>query len=205
MNSVNHLENTAFFRSNVLNSFFENCGLSNPVAPDEITFDGFTTILTAFANVIPCETYHLKLIIADVGDSFFDSAVMLRAGSFAAGLVNVSEPGATAESAGASNAPIEGCSNGQLVFSRVDSNILQPLTVYFSLSPLSTATYGLDYTMPLDSFIIPAGQLMDTLVIEIFGDELAEGTENIILRLDGTCNCSANSTEFSLLTLLKFC
>ncbi|MEL6274630.1 MAG: choice-of-anchor L domain-containing protein, partial [Bacteroidota bacterium] len=194
--SINHQSNSEFFRSNVLPSFANDCDLDNPIAPDDIEYDGMTTLLTARSPVIPCETYHLKLIIADVGDSFFDSAILLRAGSFAAGLVDVSEPGATAESDGLANAPLEGCSDGQLVFNRVDNDVSEDLTVYFNISPTGTAEFGVDYTMETDSFTIPAGQLSDTLIVDIFSDNIPEGTESIILRLTGTCNCDENTTEF---------
>lgn len=45
-------------------------------------YDGYTTVLTAKAGVIPCETYHLKLAIADVTDGIYDSGVFLEGGSF---------------------------------------------------------------------------------------------------------------------------
>jgi hypothetical protein len=45
-------------------------------------YDGYTTVLTAKAGVIPCETYHLKLVIADVGDGIYDSGVFIEGGSF---------------------------------------------------------------------------------------------------------------------------
>ena len=45
-------------------------------------YDGYTTVLTARAGVIPCETYHLKLAIADVTDGIYDSGVFLEGGSF---------------------------------------------------------------------------------------------------------------------------
>lgn len=47
-----------------------------------INFNGQTTILTATANVIPNETYHVKLVIADEQNYRYDSAVFLEAGSF---------------------------------------------------------------------------------------------------------------------------
>ena len=47
-----------------------------------INFNGQTAILTATANVIPNEVYHVKLVIADHDNARYDSAVFLEAGSF---------------------------------------------------------------------------------------------------------------------------
>ncbi len=47
-----------------------------------INFNGQTKILTATANVVPDETYHVKLVIADEQNFRYDSAVFLEAGSF---------------------------------------------------------------------------------------------------------------------------
>ena len=44
--------------------------------------NGETVVLTATANVIPCETYTLKLMVADWQDTHFDSYVFLEGGSF---------------------------------------------------------------------------------------------------------------------------
>ena len=43
---------------------------SNP-DEDQINFNGFTVPLIATASVVPCETYHIKLAIADVADGAF--------------------------------------------------------------------------------------------------------------------------------------
>ena len=47
-----------------------------------INFNGQTAILTATANVIPNQSYHVKLVIADEQNFRYDSAVFLEAGSF---------------------------------------------------------------------------------------------------------------------------
>ena len=47
-----------------------------------VVYDGFTSNLTAFAVVVPGESYHFKTAIADVADGAFDSGVMLEAFSF---------------------------------------------------------------------------------------------------------------------------
>jgi len=46
-----------------------------------IVFDGFTTLLTAQIHVVPGNTYHLKLAIADAGDNVYDSGIFLMAQS----------------------------------------------------------------------------------------------------------------------------
>ena len=47
-----------------------------------INFNGQTAVLTAIANVVPNETYRVKLVIADEKNPRYDSAVFLEAGSF---------------------------------------------------------------------------------------------------------------------------
>lgn len=45
-------------------------------------FNGQTVVLTAQANVTAGTLYHIKLVIADQGDTLYDAAVFLRANSF---------------------------------------------------------------------------------------------------------------------------
>ncbi len=194
--AINDGNNTNLFQSNRPLTGNDICGTLPPVALNSIEFDGFTVPLTASATVLPCETYRLKLILADVNDSFYHSAVFFQRGSFVASLVNPMEPAATAENTGAANAPLEGCSDGYLIFTRVDSNITDDVAVYFNISSASTATFGVDYSMQTDSFIIPAGRLSDTLFITIFPDEEAEGVETVILQITGICNCEDNQAIF---------
>ena len=74
-------------------AFHAGCDLSNSVyfidnenpAGTAVQYDGFTTVLTAQTNVIPCLTYHFRLVIADALDRTYDSGVFLEAGSFNSG------------------------------------------------------------------------------------------------------------------------
>lgn len=50
-----------------------------------VQYDGFTTVLTAESEVVPMETYHIKLAIGDIADFIFDSGVFLQASSFCSG------------------------------------------------------------------------------------------------------------------------
>ncbi|NNC51157.1 MAG: T9SS type B sorting domain-containing protein [Flaviramulus sp.] len=48
----------------------------------DTNYNGRTTVLTAFGNILPNVTYHIKLIIADQTDGTFDSAVFIEGDSF---------------------------------------------------------------------------------------------------------------------------
>ncbi|UCA59795.1 gliding motility-associated C-terminal domain-containing protein [Chryseobacterium rhizoplanae] len=63
---------------------------SNPKI--ETNFEGRTIPLTAKATVVPGQTYHFKMVLADFQDANYDSAVFLDAGSFDLG-VNILGPG----------------------------------------------------------------------------------------------------------------
>ena len=54
-------------------------------------FRGHTVIMTAEADVIPNEQYHIKLVIADALDTAYDSAVFLGAGTFDIGDLDLGE------------------------------------------------------------------------------------------------------------------
>ncbi len=59
--------------------------------PNQINYYGRTVPLTAEATVIPGQSYHIKMVIADARDGSYDSAVFLEAGSFDIG-VNLLDP-----------------------------------------------------------------------------------------------------------------
>jgi gliding motility-associated-like protein len=68
--------------SNTNSSYYHDNGNGIFGIGGQITqYDGYTTKLKAVANVIPCNTYHLKLAITDVGDPRYDSGVFIEAGS----------------------------------------------------------------------------------------------------------------------------
>ncbi len=59
----------------------------------EIQLDGQTVAMTAVAAVISGSMYHLKLVIADGGDTAFDSAVFIAANGFTSDLFSaINEP-----------------------------------------------------------------------------------------------------------------
>lgn len=195
INSVNHQENEAFYIHNELLDDAVACGLNlylDNFHP-QIEYDGFTRILTAVLRLAPCETYHIRLVVADVGDNFYDSAVFLEAESFNLG-------GEVDVSAGTGISPaapsLEGCQDAYFVFKRTPgANSNFPLTVNFALSPLSTAQEGLDFEPLPDKVTIPAGASLTQLPVFLINDGLAEPVEDIILELDIPCACFTDTAR----------
>ncbi len=72
INNINLVDNPSFFNNNDLQD--------GGVLPFE--YDGFTDIFTAEALGLTAGTHHIKLAIADAGDSILDSAVFIKGGSF---------------------------------------------------------------------------------------------------------------------------
>ncbi|MBK8563951.1 MAG: choice-of-anchor L domain-containing protein [Saprospiraceae bacterium] len=187
IDNVNQLDNSAFFVPNRA-----NCGATTNMT--DIQYDGWTTVLTATANVIPCEQYHIRLVIADVGDGIFDSAVFLGAGSFNAG--GDPETGNIEPSTGIQNF-LEGCEPAHFTFYRdTDSDINQPVLIEITLLPSSTATEGVDFGVLPASVIIPAGQDSIVLPITLIADNISEVLESIQISVANGCECS--SLEYSL-------
>ncbi|MGX8712398.1 MAG: choice-of-anchor L domain-containing protein [bacterium] len=46
-----------------------------------VQYDAYTRKMTASADIVPCETYHMHISICNVGDNAFDSGVFLEGGS----------------------------------------------------------------------------------------------------------------------------
>jgi hypothetical protein len=76
INNVNDVVNSAYYYNN------------EAPAGQYVAYDGFTTNLTVFAVVQPGETYHFKVVVADVADGVLDSGVFLEAFSFRSPLLS---------------------------------------------------------------------------------------------------------------------
>lgn len=82
---------------NILPASF-SCGPVNAqyfgsLLPNATNYNGRTVPLTAEATVIPGQSYHIKMVIADARDTIYDSAVFLEAGSFDIGVTIVDAAG----------------------------------------------------------------------------------------------------------------
>ncbi|MEO8589020.1 MAG: choice-of-anchor L domain-containing protein [Flavobacteriales bacterium] len=160
INNVNNGAHQAYY--------YDNAGGAH------IQYDGFTKNLSARSVVQPCQTYHLKLIVADASDRKFDSGVFIE---------KIVSNHVTMVSHTLNGTPdmVEGCNTGWVTFTR--SNVMAtPLTLQYYLE--GTTTNGTDYTaignvnpaVP-KTIVIPANQASVDLPIDPLADGLNEGSE----------------------------
>ncbi len=80
----------ASVNASYFDEFYELPEGVNPLTAP-INFNGVTVPLTASSEVTPGALYHIKLVIADRGDTAYDSAVFLEGGSFDIGNIELGE------------------------------------------------------------------------------------------------------------------
>lgn len=151
---------------------------STPPGPT-VQYDGFTKVFTAKLKVIPCQTYHIKMAIADGGnDDTWDSAVFLEAGSFNSHYLTVNNlphySGCTYNSAIA-----EGSGQATITFKRFDS-IPYPRTLNYTLSGNASSA---DYNISAPNVHFIAGSDSANIIITPLIDNITEGIETVSLTL----------------------
>ena len=194
VNTINHKDNRRYFLDNTRDpGGVGGCQGATGNSPrlETIQFDGQTTVLTATLRVQPCETYHIRLVIADISDDRIDSAVFLEGGSF--------DLGAGAELTGPDGAdePLvvyEGCAPSTLrINRRADSKLDQPQTVTYRLGKSSVATDTADFRAGTGRVVIPAGQAFVDVPVFALSDDIVEGEEEAYLLVDVPCACYVDS------------
>jgi len=174
-----------------------------PYATDDqyVQYDGFTTLLTATANLECGETYHIKLVLADASDTAWDSAVFLEEGSF-----NVS--GAPIVPLVVNPAPglpeltlLEGCVEGQFIITPPNCS-LEADTIQLDYS--GSAGLNIDYitSNPTQIIVIPGEEA--TINITVPGDDLVEGNETIEIQFTFINNLGDLDTAFAVLTIQDY-
>lgn len=196
INNVNHLLNPGYFINNtpITGLLCGQIGVSLPTI-NQLQFDGYTKKITVRATLQTCQTYHIKLKVADVADGIFDSAVFLKAGSFNAG-TTASMHWVVDGQTNAAEA-YENCSDVSLLVRRVGGNPGAALTVNYMVS--GTATSGADFSGIPASVTIPAGQQQVLVPVNILADALVENPETIEIMPATLCNCSRPEEVLTIL------
>ncbi len=157
-----------------------------------VQYDGMTVVLTARAEVVCGQTYHIKIAIADGGDTAFDSGVFLEAGSF----VSTGQviPDLVSGVLVNDSTMLEGCGLVDFTFYRMGDS---SATDTVNLAILGTATPGVDYSPPFPSQLIYyPGDTAITFLLTIPQD--ADGLESIIIQIQQLIQCAGIQiqTEF---------
>ena len=181
--NVNNVSNSAYYVNN-------GTGTNAPYNSDNqyIQCDGLTTVLTANANVICGETYHIKIAISDISDGILDSGVFLEAGSFQSNSVTLS---AQINSGGEDSTLYEGCGNAIFNITRLgDLSVTDTVQLFTS----GTATEGVDYNNIPDQLIFQPGEDTISITVNALIDGIPEPPELIELLAVWNGDCGSDST-----------
>lgn len=175
--------NTLYYTDNRFNTFF--------------THDGHTRVLTALERVQPCQVYHLKLVISDVGDDAFDSGVFLQARSLSSNINGITNLTQTDPVTSLSYL-VEGCATGAFNIRRLRKD---PFPLNVQLSYGGTATNGIDVTTLPSSVVIPANDSFVTVNVNPIMDLVPEGIET--LKIYALAGCAVSIPTDSTLIQLR--
>lgn len=154
-----------------------------------VTYDGFTTVLTAFALVQCGELYHIKLAIGDGTDGIYDSGVFLEAGSFTS--TGQVIPTLTPGPGIVGNTINEGCAPVELTFIRQgDVTLAESVQMVIS----GTATPDVDYSPALPTQLdFAAEDSTITFVLDVPLDD--DGPEEIVITITQLVACANTNVE----------
>ncbi len=161
--------------------------------PYYIQYDGFLDTFVAYSLVQCGQTYHIKLCVADAGDTGFDSAVFLERESFSSNLVV--QVDIQFEAGGPlGNTLFEDCGTSTINFSRPESgDITTALTAYIEYG--GDAIELVDYSDLPDSVYFAPGVETISFPLDAFLDFITEGEENVQMIISNFAQCGETMLE----------
>lgn len=165
----NWTQNTAYYIDNATNS-----------DPNATQLDGFTVVLKAEASVQCGQTYHIKIAIADAGDTAFDSAVFIEGGSFSSNAFDIIATASISGNQifGGDTTVVETCNDAIFEVVRPVANVADTLNVTIS----GTATNGVDYETIDPEVIMEVGQFSYQIPLNVIPDAEVEGPETVTIE-----------------------
>lgn len=177
IDSVNNLVHWEYYRNNELSQTIEYDGLTSD-------YLGVKKSLTARVPVTPCNTYHLKLAIADRGDESWDSGVFVSE-------IKAGSPDIEVAFSSGVDYFIENCT-GDMDTLFITLNEAPTVATTFNITLGGTATAPDDYILNIPPAItfLPGQQTLAFPIIPV-ADNMAEGVETIIISLSHDYGCGA--------------
>lgn len=160
-------------------------------AANGIQFDGYTVPLVASYNQLVCgETYHIRIAIADAGDTSFDSAVFFEESSF---YLNGLEVELVIPQIGLNDSTIyEGCGVSYFEFTRL-SDIFSEQS--FTLDVTGTAISDVDYPALPTEIVFPNGIPTVQVPFSAYSDTFSEGLETVTISYVGQGGCGGSEEQ----------
>lgn len=142
-----------------------------------VQFDGYTTALSAGADIVPCETYHMKISIANAQDNSFESGVFIKASSFSSVDIEYIQH----YDIESQHRLIEGCNDMDL-----EIKLAYPVDydINIELETSGTATEGEDYEALNHNFTIHAGETSAFIPFRTIQDDVPELRESVLLDIN---------------------
>lgn len=137
-----------------------------------IQYDGYTTALAAQAVIFACQTYHMKLAVANVSDQALDSGVFIEEGSFYSPHVRVEQDWETEQGG---DTLVQHCRDLDLTFKIERPALTASTSIIIETS--GNAVLGYDYALIKpdgtqisiedNSFFYPAGDTIQQVHVEM--------------------------------------
>ena len=176
INSINSGPGTSGSSSNCIppgsSAPYSQYYVNNPAGSPGIQYDGRTTALSAQSVIFSCQTYHMKLCLANVGDNAYDSGVFIEEGSFYSPHVKVDQNWATAEGG---DTLVQNCRDLDLTFKIERPALTASTSIIIETS--GNAVLGYDYALLKpdgtqisiedNSFFFPAGDTIQQVHVEM--------------------------------------
>lgn len=154
--------------------YVDNCQTTNTT----IEYDGWTVPLESKVGVLACNTYHLKLAIADARDAILDAGVFIKKESIVSKNIPIVK---------VSRHAIESCNRSGIIYiERTDDFLSDSLILHYTVD--GSGISGTDYISIIDSVIIPIGDSIYEIEIQPISDTLQEGIETVILIFNYGCS-----------------
>ncbi|MCK7589824.1 choice-of-anchor L domain-containing protein, partial [Subsaxibacter sp. CAU 1640] len=154
----------------------------------DTNYGGRTEVLTAVANVTLGVTYEIKLVVADQGDSIWDSAIFLEAGSFVLGGElgdDITISGGTAQCDGSTITLDTQAPNGTHAWYQ-DGNVIAGETGS-TLDVTESGTYSVDV------FFAAGCETSDSIIVEFYPNITIDSVQDLYL-----CNPGSPPYNFDL-------
>ena len=145
-----------------------------------INFNGITVPMTATSPVIPGNSYHIKMVIADYTDSLFDSAVFLEGGSFDIGNITLPDDYLVADGTAL-------CVGDDVILDSQLNPALYDIQWYNGTTLIPGATSPALTVSQSGTYFIHASYAgttcvtIDSIVVEYFTDAVAAVPNNLVI------------------------